>query len=100
LPLSAVSPPVSLFVADLAIVAGAVLAADERAHASTSRSASNTSAFQRPTALGRRRGTISPRTVPGRRRATAGATPHICTNWINALYEAPPYNIEDIPRTF
>ena len=27
-------------------------------------------------------------------------TAHIYTNWIKALYEATPYNIEDIPRTF
>lgn len=27
-------------------------------------------------------------------------TAHIYTNWIKALYEATPYNIRDIPRTF
>jgi homoserine O-succinyltransferase/O-acetyltransferase len=27
-------------------------------------------------------------------------TAHIYTNWIKTLYEATPYNIEDIPRTF
>ena len=27
-------------------------------------------------------------------------TAHIYTNWVKALYEATPYNIQDIPRTF
>jgi len=35
------------------------------------------------------------RTPPNTWRHTA----HIYTNWIKALYEATPYNIEDIPRT-
>jgi homoserine O-succinyltransferase len=36
------------------------------------------------------------RTPPNTWRHTA----HIYTNWIKALYEATPYNIQDIPRTF
>ena len=38
-----------------------------------------------------------PRQTP---RNTWRHTAHIYTNWIKALYEATPYNIEDIPRTF
>ncbi|WP_119301080.1 homoserine O-succinyltransferase [Dongia deserti] len=33
-------------------------------------------------------------------RNTWRHTAHIYTNWIKALYEATPYNIEDIPRAF
>jgi hypothetical protein len=33
-------------------------------------------------------------------RNTWRHTAHIYTNWIKALYEATPCNIEDIPRTF
>jgi homoserine O-succinyltransferase/O-acetyltransferase len=33
-------------------------------------------------------------------RNTWRHTAHIYTNWIKALYEATPYNIQDIPRTF
>ncbi len=36
------------------------------------------------------------RTPPNTWRHTA----HIYTNWTKALYEATPYNIDDIPRTF
>jgi homoserine O-succinyltransferase/O-acetyltransferase len=38
-----------------------------------------------------------PRQTP---RNTWRHTAHIYTNWIKALYEATPYNIKDIPRTF
>ena len=33
-------------------------------------------------------------------RNTWRHTAHIYTNWIKALYEATPYDIQDIPKTF